>query len=65
MALRYVLSQSWIDQVVIGVETKEQLESALASAARPSFADDQCATLQATRPRLDERSLDPVRWSTK
>ena len=62
LCLAYVRGQDWIDGVVIGMETEEQLETNLALSTRLPLALADCATIEACRPRVPEQLLDPSRW---
>lgn len=62
LALRYVLSQSWIDAVVIGVETKEQLEDNLKKSGFESWSDRCIGRIVADRPRVPIETLNPANW---
>ena len=62
LCLAYVRGQDWIDGVVIGMETEEQLETNLALSTRPPLAPADCAAIEASRPRVPEQLLDPARW---
>jgi aryl-alcohol dehydrogenase-like predicted oxidoreductase len=60
--MAFVRAQAWIDGIVVGTETMDQLERNIAAFGRPSLTDEQCAELQRTRPRLEAQTLDPARW---
>ncbi len=62
LCLAYVRAQDWIDGVVIGMETEEQLEANLRLSTNPPLALADCAAIEATRPRVPEPLLDPARW---
>jgi aryl-alcohol dehydrogenase-like predicted oxidoreductase len=62
LCLAYVRGQDWIDGVVVGMETEEQLEANLLLSTRPPLALADCAAIEATRPRVPEELLDPARW---
>jgi spore coat polysaccharide biosynthesis protein SpsF len=61
LAIAYVRAQDWIDGIVIGMETKEQLSSNLASFERPPLAIEGCNVIERL-PRLTETLLDPSLW---
>jgi aryl-alcohol dehydrogenase-like predicted oxidoreductase len=65
LCLAYVRGQDWIDGVVVGMETEEQLESNLSLSTRPPLAFAECAAIDAWRPRVPERLLDPARWPSR
>jgi len=60
--LAYVRAQDWIDGVVIGMETEQQLAANLLLSTRPPLALADCARIEASRPRVPEQLLDPARW---
>lgn len=60
--LAYVRSQDWIDGVVIGMETEEQLEANLFLSTRQPLTPTDCEAIEACRPRVPERLLNPARW---
>lgn len=62
LALRYVLSQSWIDGVVIGVETKEQLVDNLRKSVLDSWTGNCVGSIVADRPRVPLETLNPANW---
>jgi aryl-alcohol dehydrogenase-like predicted oxidoreductase len=65
LCLAYVRGQTWIDGVVIGMETEEQLETNLALIARRPLSASDCAALESRRPRLPVELLDPAQWPRK
>jgi aryl-alcohol dehydrogenase-like predicted oxidoreductase len=62
LALAYVRGQSWIDGVVIGQETEDQLDENLRLCTRPPLSPEDCARLAAAAPRVPESLLDPAQW---
>jgi aryl-alcohol dehydrogenase-like predicted oxidoreductase len=62
LCLAYVRGQHWIDGVVVGMETEEQLEANLALAARRPLGVEDCAALESRCPRLPAQFLDPAQW---
>lgn len=62
LCLAYVRGQDWIDGVVVGMETEEQLATNLDLSTRPPLAPEECADIEASRPRVPEELLDPARW---
>jgi aryl-alcohol dehydrogenase-like predicted oxidoreductase len=65
LCLAYVRGQDWIDGVVIGMETEEQLETNLLLTARAPLSLADCAAIEASRPRVPEQLLDPARWPSR
>jgi len=62
LCLGYVRSKSWIDGVVLGMETKEQLIKNIHSLNLSDLNSDQILEIEQTRPRVDEKTLDPSKW---
>jgi spore coat polysaccharide biosynthesis protein SpsF len=62
LCLAYVRAQDWIDGVVVGMETEAQLEANLSLTVRAPLNADQCAKIDASRPRVPEQLLDPAQW---
>ena len=65
LCLSYVRAQDWIDGVVIGMETEDQLEANLGLIARPPLTVEACASIEDTRPRVPAQLLDPAQWFAK
>jgi aryl-alcohol dehydrogenase-like predicted oxidoreductase len=62
LCLAYVRAQSWIDGVVVGLETEDQLETNLRLFVNRPLTAGQCALIDAMTPRLPEDFLNPARW---
>jgi aryl-alcohol dehydrogenase-like predicted oxidoreductase len=62
LALAYVRGQNWIDGVVIGQETEDQLDDNLWLCTRPPLSPQDCALLESTVPRVPQKLLDPAQW---
>lgn len=62
LCIAYVRAQSWIDSVVVGMETAKQLQDNIALFARPPLKREECARLRAHMPRLGEDILNPGYW---
>jgi aryl-alcohol dehydrogenase-like predicted oxidoreductase len=62
LALSYVRGQDWIDGVVIGMETEDQLDANLRLATRPPLDPSVCAAIEAERPTVPETLLNPALW---
>lgn len=62
LCISYVNSQTWVDGVVIGVETLEQLEEDINFFGAPSLTPAQISDIVATRPPLSASSLNPSLW---
>lgn len=63
LCLRYVRSLNWVDGVVVGVETMQQLVENIASFSGEGISEQNIRTLNTSRPKLDEDSLNPAIWS--
>jgi len=62
LCLAYARGQDWIDGVVVGMETQDQLERNLRLAARPPLSAEDCALIAQAAPRVPEQLLDPAQW---
>lgn len=62
LCLAYARGQDWIDGVVIGMETEEQLDQNLRLMARPPLSYWDCAEMEADIPRVPAQLLDPAEW---
>jgi aryl-alcohol dehydrogenase-like predicted oxidoreductase len=65
LCLSYVRGQHWIDGVVVGMETEEQLDDNLRLMTLPPLSAQVCAAIESRRPRLPAAFLDPSRWPPK
>ena len=65
LSLQYVCSQQWIDGVVIGVETREQLIDNLVTLSSGIWADCVLRTITLDRPRVPAETLNPAEWKQK
>lgn len=63
LCLAYVRAQSWIDGIVVGMESLSQLALNLALFKRPPLTADEIAAVDASLPRASERLLNPVLWT--
>lgn len=63
LCLRFVLSQQWIDGVVIGVDTCGQLVDNLQKVADGCWSVGQLANIIEHRPRVSAETLNPAAWS--
>jgi spore coat polysaccharide biosynthesis protein SpsF len=64
LCLAYARGQSWIDGVVVGLETEGQLETNLKLFVQKPLSAGQCAFVEARMPRLPASLLDPAQWSS-
>jgi spore coat polysaccharide biosynthesis protein SpsF len=62
LCLAYARGQSWIDGVVVGLETEGQLETNLRLFVQKPLTQGQCALIEARMPHLPEALLDPAQW---
>lgn len=62
LCLAYLRAQPWIDGVVVGTETVEQLVANIHDFNAPALDPSQVRQLEEARPRLGEQVLDPSRW---
>jgi aryl-alcohol dehydrogenase-like predicted oxidoreductase len=62
LALAYARAQDWIDGIVVGMETEDQLETNLALCTCPPLSREDCAAVVAGRPRVPVQLLDPAQW---
>lgn len=65
LCIRYIRSQSWIDGVVIGMETRQQLEQNIRAFQKPLFSLEQLQSIENSRPFIDEEVLNPASWSNR
>ena len=63
LCIRYVRSLPWVDGVVVGMESPEQLISNLESFDRTLLGDKVTSEIVASRPYVDSITLDPAQWS--
>ena len=62
LAFAFARGQDWIDGIVVGQETEDQLEANLRLAARPPLSRDDCRKIEESAPHVPERLLDPAQW---
>ena len=62
LSLRYVFSQPWIDGVVIGVETKEQLIDNLVRISSDIWTESVVSRITEDCPRVPAETLNPAKW---
>jgi spore coat polysaccharide biosynthesis protein SpsF len=62
LALAYVRAKAWVDGVVVGVDSAEQLARDLALFDRAPLDADGVAAIEASFPDLPSSLLDPARW---
>jgi spore coat polysaccharide biosynthesis protein SpsF len=62
LCLAYLRAQPWIDGVVVGMETVEQLIANIHAFNTPALDPGQVRQVEEGRPRLGVQALDPFRW---
>jgi aryl-alcohol dehydrogenase-like predicted oxidoreductase len=62
LCLAFARGQSWIDGVVVGMETEDQLEENLRLFVRPPLSPEDCAQIAQRIPRVPESLLNPALW---
>jgi aryl-alcohol dehydrogenase-like predicted oxidoreductase len=62
LCIAYARGQSWIDGVVVGMETEDQLDENLRLFLRPPLSVEECAQIEARVPRAPEALLNPALW---
>jgi spore coat polysaccharide biosynthesis protein SpsF (cytidylyltransferase family)/aryl-alcohol dehydrogenase-like predicted oxidoreductase len=65
LCVAFVNTIPWIDGVVIGMETIEQLQKNLHTICRKSLLPEQVDYVLQTRPAVSSNSLDPSTWRQK
>ena len=60
--LSFVKSLDWVDGVVVGMETGNQLNENIQTFCGPDFPDQQIRKILGSRPRLEEQTLNPACW---
>lgn len=63
LCLRFALSQDWIDGVVLGLDTKEQLLYNLKVMSVEPWSRDQLLKIVEDRPQVPRETLDPATWT--
>jgi len=62
LCVAYARGQSWIDGVVVGMETEDQLHENLRLFLRPPLSAQDCAAIERRIPRVPETLLNPACW---
>lgn len=63
LCIAFVRSQHWIDGVVIGMETKAQLQANLDLFSHRMLSQDELAVIRARIPQCPDLLLDPAQWN--
>lgn len=64
LCLSYVNSLPWIDGVVLGMETLDQLKENITYFNQPLLSEEQIDSIKTTRPILGRDTLNPALWKT-
>jgi aryl-alcohol dehydrogenase-like predicted oxidoreductase len=62
LCLAYARGQNWIDGVVVGMETEDQLDENLRLFVRPPLAVEACFEIEQRVPRVPAAFLNPACW---
>ena len=62
LCVAYARGQDWVDGIVIGMETEEQLDANLRLFLRHPLSPADCARVEAKIPRVPAQLLDPAQW---
>ena len=62
LCLAYVRGQNWVDGIVIGMETEEQLDRNLALFDGEAMTQDEIEDIEPRLPRFPEALLNPALW---
>lgn len=62
LCLAYVNTQDWIDGIVMGVETIDQLFANFAAFSSPPLSQEEVKEIEQSRPKIRESLLDPAQW---
>ncbi len=65
LCLAYVRGQQWVDGVVVGMETEDQLETNMSLFLRPPLSPQECRRIEARCPHVPEELLNPALWPTR
>ncbi|NNP69395.1 aldo/keto reductase [Acinetobacter sp. Ac_5812] len=61
--LKFVNSLEWVDGIVIGVESLEQLQENIKILCLPHFSAQELELILSSRPKVEEITLNPALWS--
>lgn len=62
LCLAYARGQDWVDGVVVGLETEDQLDDNLRLFIKRPLNADECALVEARIPHLPVKLLNPALW---
>ena len=63
LCLGWARGLDWVDGVVVGCDSLDQLRDTIRLFNQPALTQDQIDMVNGTRPQLDPRSLDPAKWN--
>jgi aryl-alcohol dehydrogenase-like predicted oxidoreductase len=62
LCVAYARGQDWVDGVVVGMETEDQLDANLRMFLRNPLSPVDCAKVEKKLPRVPAQLLDPAQW---
>jgi aryl-alcohol dehydrogenase-like predicted oxidoreductase len=62
LCVAYARGQDWVDGVVVGMETEEQLDANLRLFLRNPLSPADCGRIEKKVPRVPAQVLDPAQW---
>ncbi len=65
LCLAYVKAQDWINGIVVGAETEDQLQNNVTSFRTPPLTPEQCEYVATNLPTVPESLLNPALWPAK
>jgi spore coat polysaccharide biosynthesis protein SpsF len=65
LCIAYARGQDWIDGVVVGMETEDQLDDNLRLFLCPPLSPEDCADVARRLPRVPAQLLNPAQWPQK
>jgi aryl-alcohol dehydrogenase-like predicted oxidoreductase len=65
LCVAYARGQDWIDGVVVGMETEDQLDDNLRLFLRPPLSPQDCADVARRLPPVPAQLLNPAQWPPK
>jgi len=63
LCLAYVRSQAWVTSLVVGCETRSQLEQNLGLFRLPELTAEQCQEVERSLPLAPDELLNPSKWN--
>ncbi len=65
LCVAYARGQKWIDGIVVGMETEQQLDSNLRLCVRPPLSAEDCGEIERRILPVPEQLLNPALWPKK